>query len=48
MISQASNCLPLKSSFDRRFNFSAIALRIKTQNSNNSERLLIRKTSMLS
>ncbi|MEO9530440.1 MAG: helix-turn-helix domain-containing protein [Roseibium sp.] len=34
MISQASNCRPLKSSFDWRFSFSTMALRIMTQNSN--------------
>jgi hypothetical protein len=34
-----SDCLPLKSSFDWRVSFSAIALRIITQNSNNLERL---------
>ncbi|SFP14127.1 hypothetical protein SAMN04488056_1245 [Cohaesibacter marisflavi] len=39
MISYASNCLPLKSSFDFRFSFSAIALRIRCS-FNKSEHLL--------
>ncbi|WP_286133826.1 MULTISPECIES: hypothetical protein [unclassified Labrenzia] len=34
MISHASNCLPLKSSFGWRFSFSTMALRVMTQNSN--------------
>ncbi len=34
MISQASNCLPLKSPFDWHFSFSTMPLKIITRNSN--------------
>lgn len=34
MISQASHCRPLKSSFDWRFSFSTMAKRIMTRNTN--------------
>jgi hypothetical protein len=41
----ASNCLPLQSSFDWRFSFSAIALRIMTRHSYKPERLFTAKSS---